>query len=239
MSERLRKTGAIITVASAAYLGGVTLKSADAQPLLSHDYEQATDAEAIKPLPQVKPKEVQANFSETNTQREIQEALSKMTTRWDGVIVLHAPAKNAWVSFNESPSNFNIVNSDLSVTGKTDIGGVAIDRPYIINFKVRTTKGGSEMRTYAVVQDKVNQRWGFLDIGFAEDMGALSTYAFKGTNPKPVRAYNSGPPTDFPVEYEWFGGVPTKGQPLDVTFHYSGDVSRSYLLKPSSVVPHA
>lgn len=102
-------------------------------------------------------------------------------------------------------------------------------QPGIEEFK---TPNG-EVREYAVTFDPASSKWAFLDIGWAKENGALTSYAFADSKPRavpyePMRETNAMPYFQSPDH------MPTKEDMLRVK-DVNGKIRD---LVPSSVIPH-
>jgi hypothetical protein len=230
LNERSRRYGA--TLSAAAALGGIMMSSAKA-----HSYEgSSTDKQAVGDIQPSIPKG--AHFSDHLSQQEIAEALKHLDKRWDGVLVLHAPKKNVYVGFTESPSYYVSENPDLYMTGNKSLGAVICPKPGIEKI---------HGRDYAISYDTATSNWAFLDIAYAQESGALSYYAFKNTKPQAVPYPLEEQQADMPVindvvDYgaNWIYGEDNRVEKLlSIWLPTNIDPDKkNYSLVPSNVIPH-
>lgn len=173
-NERLRHYGA--TLSAAAALGGFAVTSAEAKPAEVQRAGGVTHIEAAK-LPQNSPEGVHVIIDGHKQQLEAQYAIEHLTKRLDNVVLeLHAPKKNAYVVFATSPSSYVQEGVGLGVLGSKTTHTVIAPNPGIV--KLKTTG-----REYAVVYDTQSSNWAFLDIAYAQEVGALDIYTIKGKKP--------------------------------------------------------
>lgn len=235
INERLRRYGAAAATVTA--LGGLGVGAAEASP--SHPTALAYSAEKTK-LPKAIPEGVKRLISYEDIQRDIANCLPRINKEWNGVLVLHAPRKEgALVSFATSPKSYAPESSDFSVmTGPEDqLINIVVPRPAIV-----TCDG----RPYAVISDiKNGGTYGFLDIKWGEEVGALDYYAFKGVKPKAEHHTYSSETGDLPLAYtseyyqpQWTG-TNTKQVLTSIVLPTNLDPhKKTYKLTPNSTAPH-
>ncbi|MBX4188794.1 hypothetical protein KW792_01710 [Candidatus Saccharibacteria bacterium] len=233
--ERLRRYGATATTIAA--LGGIGVTAAEAGP--GHP-TSALGAEKTK-MPKSVPDGVKSLASFEAIQRDRNNCLRRMNKRWNGVLVLHAPRKeSALVSFATSPRSYAPEAGPFSVmTGKYDkLINIVVPNPAVVE---------CDGRDMAVIYDVENGgNFGFLDIKFAEEVGALDSYAYKGVRPKAQHHTYSSETNDLPIAYSsehyspsWKGA---DGHQVLTSIYLPTNLDphkKLYKLTPSSVVPHA
>jgi len=231
LNERLIRYGA--TLSTVVALGGVTVASAEAHP---SDVGASKTTLVSGDIPPSIPKG--AYFSDHLSQQEVAEALKHLNKRWDGVLVLHAPKKNVYVGFAQSPSYYVSENPDLYMTGNKTTVVAICPKPGIE--KIRG-------RDYAIAYDTSTSNWSFLDIAYAQEAGALSSYAFRGVKPQaaayPLEEQQADMPViSDPIDYgaDWTYGANNKTEKLlSVWLPTNSDPGRKkYQLVPSSTTPH-
>lgn len=235
INERLRRYGA--TLSTAAALGGLVTAAADARPSTSHvsDTPEATHISGNEP-PAV-PKGVRS--ADHLSPQEVGETLKKINKRWDGVLVLHAPKKNVFVGFTESPSYYLMENPELYMTGNKTTVVAICPRPAIEKI---------HGRDYAIAYDTVTSNWAFLDLDYAEESGALSSYAFKGHRPKLIPYPLQEQQADMPVINDisgyganWLYGTDNRAEKL-LSIYLPTNIDpnkKQYDLVPSNIMPHS
>jgi hypothetical protein len=183
----LRAAGA--TLATLAALGGASAKAAFAESFKQPAHPAKHHVETVKPrVPKAVPDGVEMAPTSQAIQQEAQDTVNHLTKVWNGVLVLHEPKEFASVGFTESPTAYgDPISSSLSVRPGSD--NVAV----VIKPGIEKRKNG---RTYAVIFDKVTNRWGSLDIEWAKETGALDSYAFKDSAAKPMPYNVSALPMD-------------------------------------------
>jgi hypothetical protein len=195
--ENARRTGAVLTAAGAAFLGGVGLKSAEAMP----DSNTANAPELTNNLPpQIGvPKYVHVLANPSDMNAEAGSALLGLKQRLNEVIIIHSPTvnKRAIVGFGHSPSSFDEVNPQLGYDGADHAGAIKV------------TAAGKERfkgHDYLVILDDKSSKFGFLPLKWAIDSGAVSAYGYEGeeTGPMTYNPYEDKPPT-----VEIYDKVPT------------------------------
>ncbi len=218
MRERLLKTGATITTAVA--LGGLSMKSAEAQPFVNESTQSIANIE--KGRTATHPPGIEVITSHSGIQKELHQTLSHLKERWNGVLVLYPPKKNAFVPISESPHAYL---SPVVQQGPGSYDAILLVQPAIEKV------GG---RDYAAVYSYEFNKWGFVDIKWAADSGSLTSYAFKGSKPGPQRYDGSYlPPIVTPFnDYEDV----QKREPLAATKDVYGKVR---LVVPSKIQPHS
>jgi hypothetical protein len=232
MSPELRRYGAAISTAVA--LGGLSLASAEARPAIAAANHPANISKGN--LPPTTPKG--AYTTDHLSLPEVRKAVANLHKRWEGVLVLHAPKKNAYVGFTQSPSYYVSENDGLMMLGnKTRVQAIC-SRPGIEKI---------HGRDYAVVYDMETAKWAFLDIKFAEETGALSSYAFKGKKAH-IEDYPfeqqqiDGPVINDVIDYgaDWTYGEDNRAkQLLGIYLPTNIDPHRKYYhLTPTDAVPH-
>jgi len=233
MNEKLRRYGATLSTVTA--LGGVMVTSAEARALNTHIDRGANIAN--NGLPPSIPKG--AYTTQYPSQKEVGEALKHLKKRWEGVLVLHAPKKNVYVGFTQTPSYYASENAGLYMTGNKSTVEAVVPRPGIERI---------HGRDYAVVYDTQTSNWAFLDIKYAEESGALSSYAFKGKKAHVVDYPLEEQQADMPVindviDYgaDWtFGADNRPKQLLGIYLPTNTDPHRKFHhLVPTATVPHS
>lgn len=234
-NEKFRRYGATLSTITA--LGGVGVTAAEASP----DHPESTiNAAAHEKEPKSVPDGVKALVTEAAIQKDLAECLPRVNKQWDGVLVLHDTKKsNVMVSFATSPKSYTAESSDFIVgTNKKPVIYLVIPKPAIVK---------CDNRDYAVISDVKNGgTYGFLDIKYAEEVGALDSYAFKGVRPKANHHTYSSETNDLPFVYSSEAYSPqwswsrNKQTLTSITLPTNQDPHpKLYKLTPSSVVPHA
>jgi hypothetical protein len=234
MNEKIRRYGA--TLATATALGGVMMvESAQAKPAGTNAAYAASNVKGD--LPPAAPKG--AFESDHLSPQEVAAAYEHLKKRWDGVLVLHAPKKNVYVGFTESPSYYVSENPNLYMTGNKSTVEVICPKPGIEKI---------HGRDYAVVYDMKTSTWAFLDIKYAQESGALSSYAFKGHKAHvenyPFKEQQiDGPVINGVIDYgaDWIYGTDNRAkQLLGIYLPTNIDPHRKYYhLVPTDVMPHS
>ncbi|HET7529283.1 MAG TPA: hypothetical protein VFJ84_03610 [Candidatus Saccharimonadales bacterium] len=191
MKERLTQYGATLTASLA--LSGLATACAEARPAQTTDQAaKVTHVEKNRDIISVPPG-VKATVSAEAQMHQLQEFVKHLHKRLDGVLVLHAPTKNAYVSFATSPLSYNNESPDFFVSRKTTEQKIISPNPAI---------GMFHGREYAAALDAQTGRWAILDIKFAQDMGALDIYSFKGKKLKIEDYPLAEQQADMPVIYD-------------------------------------
>jgi hypothetical protein len=233
--EKGRVIGAeIMSVLALSGLASVVARTANAAP---KEAESPLVSEKYK-MPHVVPEGVKPLKSQEAILKEAAEALSQVHERWNGVLVLHHATKaNAGVGFATSPTSYTSENPDLFIFSPKSDDLLVIPKPGIVKFK---------NREYAVVID-VDHGGGpaFLDLTFAQEVGALDSYAFKGARPRAQKHTFSSENNDLPYQYtsdhygpQWrFTKIPTLESiylPTNTDTH-----RKLYKVNKTKTMPHA
>jgi len=220
--DKLKTPGAIAT--SILVLGAVSAKAAYAHPM------EATTANTPahldkKPKPaslELVPPGVHA-VSGDQIQEEASLAFANLKERWNGVLDFHAPTKNCWIGFTDSPTSYASPSVDGADFEPGYPGTERIIQPGIEMFKGRP---------YAAVLNLFTSRWMYLDIKWAIDCGALNLYAFKDSPAKPLPYNPSTQPAPGLVTFLKKPASYEMGA-MEVVHKY-----KTHDLVPSSIVPH-
>lgn len=165
--EYTRRTGAVLTVAGAAFLGRVGVMPALAAPEI-HTGANTPEKIDKKAWP-ISPEGVPVIVNEQEAYKEAQQAFSQIKERENGVLILHAPKKQAEISFTESPTAYA---DPRGPSFRPDTpGAFRVTQYLLVNFK---TKAG--YREYAVTynSDPRANSYAFLDLDYAKEIGAVT-----------------------------------------------------------------
>lgn len=164
--EYTRRTGAVLTVAGAAFLGRVGVMPAIAAE--THASADTPEHIAKKTLP-IGPEGVPVILNEQAANKEAQRAFSQIKERENGVLVLHAPKESAEISFTESPTAY-AYSRGPNFRPDTK-GAYRVTQYLLLNFKTR-----AGFREYAVTynSDPNINSYAFLDLDYAKSIGAVS-----------------------------------------------------------------
>lgn len=241
-NERLLRYGATFTAAAA--LGGLSLKSAEAQPLQNHALDKITQSDKQPALPNY-PAGIKTIGNELAKQKEMGEALKHMNQRFEDIVfVLHAPKERDIVGLGTSPSAYDNENGYFTMLGPQAKNVVIIPQPGRVMFR---PKGSKVKREYAVIYDterKPAPSWEFLDIAYAQQSGALDIYKVKGKKaglaPYPLEAQEADlPAVGNPIDFgpSWMNPETHKGL-LSIWLPTNIDVGRKlYNLEPLKALP--
>lgn len=183
--------GEVIRLGAASVAALTFAGEAQARPLSQHTSGRAVSAETQteKYYPSA-PKGVKNLLIYNDIQAEAERASGMLTHEWEGAVVLHRPKIPARVAFNVSPHAYDYAASTpgayLSVEPNSK-NGVLLVKPRILKFEGRIylaayfiSRGGSE--------------WGYLDVAWAKQVGALSSYDIQGIKAQSKVAEAGGVP---------------------------------------------
>jgi hypothetical protein len=225
--EKFRETGAMLSTAAA--LGGLSVSAAEARPLSPVSVEVAYSADK-NPHPFAPPG---VHVIENSRQIKIEgvKAVESIKKRWNGVIVLHHPkSKDINIAFASSPSSYDLFSTNEGFVSSQDDHAEKVVQPAVLSWN---------HRVYLAVGDH-QSGWGFLDVKWAMQQGALDLYEFtdsedsKGSAPKPVPYVPMMQGENGMPQIENMDHVPKRSEmirTIDINHRLRG-------LKPSKVVPH-
>lgn len=223
--ESALQVGAGITAAGAAFLGGLSVKSAEAMPSVAI----ANSPEHIdkEPSPRyVFPEGVRLLNSSTDIAVEAQQAFSQLHERWTGSVVVHAPTKikGAVINFAQSPTAALSVRPELGFLAQKQKGAIVVTGGGIERFK------GKE---YLVILDAQTSRFGYLNLDWAIKAGAVDFKQIKGEKPKtkPYKTTDDKPPQVVMVSDKSY-----RKEGVQFVLDVNGRIRP---VEPSSVVPKA
>jgi hypothetical protein len=145
---------AVITAEMAIALGAPAVASAQ------------TEANPVRGVPEG----VVSLTSEKAIQQEAFTAFAKLHERWNGVVILHAPKKNVAIGLSSSPRSY-VFESPRSGFFPGQTGATVLVRPGIEKVPVGAR---GQTRDYLVVYDSETSQPAYLDIAWAEELGAAS-----------------------------------------------------------------
>jgi len=206
------KSGAVATsaLAFASFAGKAQSASSEAAPTANVPTATAADSarhllsleKDKKPKPQLLPTGVAFSdilTTSSSIQQEANDILNardiKMV-RWYGVLAVHKPTKKlAAIDFTDAPRAYDYFGSpfqgyDPSAATNHTVEGIMF-QPALFMYKV-----GKHDRMFALAYDTESKKTQFLDIAYAEEIGALSSYACDG-QPAGVMK-KAGDPSNYP-----------------------------------------
>lgn len=221
MFEKYKKPAAI--TATIAALGAASVRSAEALPQATPSHANAVYVEKNKPkFPQIAPEGVKSLVNRGQIEREAQYAINHLQKQWNGVLVFHKPKKFAEVSFTESPRAYAYPVEGLGST-------VDPSRRHFIMIASQSGIENINGRPYIMVYFNDAHAWGFLDLKWAEEIGAMDVYAFKDSAPKDI-------PYDAAVlpRFDYMENVPP-----DFKIKTARDMNNQIRpVEPSLIMPH-